>query len=941
MNRSESRRLWHRLRVFPTPGALVKSRLRSTTMNWRVVMALMGIALMALMALASGPAWLPMLIALFLAPYLIIPLFPFSPFEHRFYAPQTQGIYAAAVLGVVTLSFLVTRDLSATPLLWVLFFVPIAIAAQVNLLVLAGNWLGVGLALWLIERDTLIGMAPAWLVHWLWLGFIGGVLYHLISRERISSAILERLRTDVEEHIRCLAGSGVRDREWPVNVGRLFCDLLQADFAVLWWRGEGEEVWTGIRVSQNGVAEAVRCESGQSPPPIAWQNHTPACYIAERRRVSLQEAQAVIFAEQPSLGWSALKMELCVPFAAGQEPAAISLEYRRLPVIYPEELDQMARQSQAFAELLAGAQARQEERAAQARIFGLARYLQEFSAGQEEVFDAILDIFTVKLGYEFAQVWVYDRQSDTLVLRKCVPSPKWLEDIRFSSDADNAYLEALRSQQRRIYEGWHSSFDSRAWGAVQHRRSHPHKRDYTVIQAFVPLWVKVHGGAEREPVGLVIFGSSSPGSGRVPTTEELDSLVPIYQACAAVLRTLQMQEQWQAEVQRVELLNEMTAALLAAGMEPDPDMLSENIAEYAQRLFGADLVLIYGYNPGTRQFHFLNLAGRFHNKNKPLRNMPSDAPLLQRILEEKQGWFVPNVHDEPLLMRARGGIEEHVVSFSMRQGIRSFAGLPMYVGNHPYGVICLNFRQRRTLGPNEQRAMRLFANLAALGFSLHENMEERAHAALSSFREQQSILLHDQFSHTLDELAKRLELMADEVAQAGLLELEERFDRVIRLAQELQTRMARMMRDLVSDRSARTNLVSELQRLRRFFRDLYDFEVELDVDPALPALRNLTQRILVGIASEGLSNACRHSGAERAVLRCYRDDEMIRLEIEDAGKGLPGDIWSQEGHWGLKNIWRQAACLGGETDFQTGADGQGTRIVVRIPAQIRDEHLAS
>ncbi|MGC8826408.1 MAG: GAF domain-containing protein, partial [Anaerolineae bacterium] len=845
MNRGESRRLWHRLRVFPTPGALVKSRLRSTTMSWRVVVALIGIALMALMGLAGGPTYLPMLSAAFLAPYLIIPLFPFSSFEHRFYAPRTQGLYAAVVLGVIAVFLLLTQGLSANPLLWLLFFVPAAIAAQVGVLALAGTWLGVGLALWFIERDVRVGMAPAWLVHWLWVGFIAGVLYYLLSRERVSSTTLERLRSDVEEHIRCLAGSGVRDREWPVNVGRLFCDLFQADCAVLWSREEGEEVWTGMRVSQHGMAEAVRCASGQSPPAAAWGNYAPACFVPERRRVSLQGAQETVFVDQPSLGRPELKMELCVPFAAGQEPAAISLEYHRLPVIYPEELDQLARQSHAFAELLAGAQVRQEERAAQARIFGMARHIQEFSAGQAEVFDAILDTFTTKLGYEFAQVWVYDRQGDALVLRAHTPFCKWLKDIRFSIRTDNAYLEALRSQKRCIYKGWQSSFDSQVWGAVKRGTSSAPKGESAIVQALVPLWVKMHGGAEREPVGLLIFGSSASGPGEVPTRDKLDSLVPIYQACASVLRTLQMQEQWQAEVQRVELLNEMTAALLAAGMEPDLDMLSEHIAGYAQRLFGADLVLIYGYTPGTRQFHFLNQAGAFRYMDKPLRNMPPEAPLLQRILDEKQGWFVPDVHDESLLMRARGGLGDHAVSFSVRQGVRSFAGLPMYVGNHPYGVICLNFRRHRTLGPNEQRAMRLFANLAALGFSLHENIEERAHAALSTFREQQSILLHDQFSHTLDELAKRIELMADEAAQAGLLELEDRFERAIRLAQELQTRMARLMRDLVSDRSARTNLMSELHRLRRFFRDLYEFDVELDVDPALPALPNLTQRILV------------------------------------------------------------------------------------------------
>lgn len=934
ITRGDGRHLLRWLRVFPTPSDLVKSRFRSTTIWWRVIMTAWSLVLLGVMVLLSPHGWLPALSGLLLAPYLILPLLPFSHFEHRFYSPSVQGFYAVIVLIIITLLLWLSDTMVINPTAWLYFLIPLAIASQVNRLALIVNGLFAALALSLIEGGTRIGAVPVWVAHFLWLGFIGGVFYHLASRERASSSSLDRVREDVERLFQSLAASGVDKSGWRNIISRLFCDLLQADLVIFWDGGESGDSWTGIRVSGKAVGEVMPLDEPPQVPARAWQAGRTVCYVPESRRAGVGQAEDVLFVDAPSLPEFMKGVELCLPFRAGQGRAAISLLYRLLPTIYPEELKSLMRQSQALVELLAGAEFRLEERARTARIFGMARRIQEFSASETGVLDVIIETFTDKLGYDFAFVWMYDPRQNALLLRRFSRPRPGLDNLRIPMDVDNAYTQALRAMERAIYAGWNDRFDSRVWGAVKAQKP------ATVIQALVPLWVTIREEEKRIPVGLLIFGSTSPGPGTVPERDALDRLIPVYQACASVLHTLQAREQGQAEVRQMELLNEMTAALLVAGREPDIYTLSEHIADYAQHLFGADIVLIYDYNSATREFRFLNQAGTFRYREKSLRSIAPDAPLLQRILQDKRGWFVPNVHAEPLLMRARGGIDERVVSFSLRQGIRSFAGLPMYVRNHAYGVICLNFRTHRSFSEGEQRAMELFANLAALGFSLHEDIEERARSALSSFREQQAILLHDHFSHCLDDLAKRMERITDTAAQAGLDELEEELRRPVGLARELQSRMSRLMRDLVSDHSAPINLRSELSRLKRFFHDHHDFEVRLDLDENLPALPILIQRVLVGIAGEGLNNACRHSGAREAVLRCRREGDMICLEVEDAGRGLPDDIWSREGHWGLKNIWRQVACLGGESFFGSGSDDRGTRIIVRIPAFTRGEQTA-
>ena len=61
----------------------------------------------------------------------------------------------------------------------------------------------------------------------------------------------------------------------------------------------------------------------------------------------------------------------------------------------------------------------------------------------------------------------------------------------------------------------------------------------------------------------------------------------------------------------------------------------------------------------------------------------------------------------------------------------------------------------------------------------------------------------------------------------------------------------------------------------------------------------------------------------------------MRIEIEDDGKGFdpggpgPGD----RPHYGLLGIRERAELLGGSASVES-AEGQGTRVVVRVPLQV-------
>ncbi|OAH48943.1 sensor histidine kinase [Microbacterium oleivorans] len=81
------------------------------------------------------------------------------------------------------------------------------------------------------------------------------------------------------------------------------------------------------------------------------------------------------------------------------------------------------------------------------------------------------------------------------------------------------------------------------------------------------------------------------------------------------------------------------------------------------------------------------------------------------------------------------------------------------------------------------------------------------------------------------------------------------------------------------------------------------------------------------IAGEALTNARRHSGARRVVLRLAHGDGMLRLAVEDDGTGVAPDAVRGVG---LRSMRERAAELGGATRI-LAAPGGGTLIEADLP----------
>jgi signal transduction histidine kinase len=115
-----------------------------------------------------------------------------------------------------------------------------------------------------------------------------------------------------------------------------------------------------------------------------------------------------------------------------------------------------------------------------------------------------------------------------------------------------------------------------------------------------------------------------------------------------------------------------------------------------------------------------------------------------------------------------------------------------------------------------------------------------------------------------------------------------------------------------------------------------DADVTLEVAQSLPEIALPVKIALYRVLQEGLSNAYRHGGANRVVVRLDRQASgrarRLRMEVEDNGAGF--DIATADGgeHFGVAGMRDRVEMIGGTFALRS-APGSGTTISVEVPAR--------
>jgi two-component system sensor histidine kinase DegS len=127
-------------------------------------------------------------------------------------------------------------------------------------------------------------------------------------------------------------------------------------------------------------------------------------------------------------------------------------------------------------------------------------------------------------------------------------------------------------------------------------------------------------------------------------------------------------------------------------------------------------------------------------------------------------------------------------------------------------------------------------------------------------------------------------------------------------------------------------LAPTIRKYADAFREQTNLDVVVTVTGTERRLEPYIEVMIFRAIQELIGNASRHSQATTAKVLLDMGDQVVRVTVDDNGKGVDSEILDQSGSLGLKLIKERAEMLGGTFEID-GAVGKGTRVVFSVPAR--------
>jgi signal transduction histidine kinase len=279
--------------------------------------------------------------------------------------------------------------------------------------------------------------------------------------------------------------------------------------------------------------------------------------------------------------------------------------------------------------------------------------------------------------------------------------------------------------------------------------------------------------------------------------------------------------------------------------------------------------------------------------------------------------------------------------------VRTELAVPIMLGEEVFG--CINIEGLNPFDEDDVASVQIIADHLAVAIKNASLSREARQAAVMRERQRLARDLHDAVSQALSSIS----LMSQSIVSAWRrdpAEGERRARRIEELARLAFAEMRALLRELRPDCSIdlgpntadaagiadvkKVGLAAALQRFAIILAPQTPC-IRLDFSAYRPQLPLLEERLYL-ICREALSNAIRHSGADRLDVGAAVSEDILTLTIQDNGRGF--DVATRvettadrsEHGIGLHTMTERAAALGGVCEVRS-QPGRGTTVCIRIP----------
>lgn len=456
------------------------------------------------------------------------------------------------------------------------------------------------------------------------------------------------------------------------------------------------------------------------------------------------------------------------------------------------------------------------------------------------------------------------------------------------------------------------------------RLSLPDLRDNTVIGVPIP-------GPGGGLLGVFGIGARPPRKFR---SADLDMLRLFARHAAIAIQNAMRYEREKRRTERMTLIAHISR-VITAGL--DANELVATAAQVIHEHLGyPNVVIPLLYRDEEDYLLFQGHAGSYADMVERPRKLPISRGVTGAAVTTRVAQIVNDVRKDP-----------RYIPPLVEVNVRTELAVPIVLGDEVFG--CINIEGLNPFDEDDVASIQIIADHLAVAIKNVSLSREARQAAVMRERQRLARDLHDAVSQALSSIS----LMSQSIVTAWRrdpAEGERRARRIEELARLAFAEMRALLRELRPDPSVdlgpsandapggadvrKMGLAAALQRFAVILAPQTP-SIRLDFSAYRPQSPLLEERLYL-VCREALSNAVRHSGADRLDVSAAVTEDILTLSIQDNGRGFDvaaraeaSEDASEQG-MGLQTMSERAAALGGVCEVQS-QPGRGTTVCIRIP----------
>jgi signal transduction histidine kinase len=274
----------------------------------------------------------------------------------------------------------------------------------------------------------------------------------------------------------------------------------------------------------------------------------------------------------------------------------------------------------------------------------------------------------------------------------------------------------------------------------------------------------------------------------------------------------------------------------------------------------------------------------------------------------------------------------HVAELIDQEGIVSSLAAPMWSKGRLYGYVGIMMRQHRRC-PKEE--VELFTRLVLQVVAAIENAElyqQVRHVAVLQERDRLAREMHDNLAQMLGYVNIKASITDDLLAKNQVTQARYSLLELKQVAKDAYTDVREAIFNLRTPMSGGNGLVGLLEEYLAEYRAHYGIDANLIIENGWLTRFPAEVEVQVNrIIQEALTNVRKHAEAKHVWVRFERNDNHVRIRIEDDGIGFDPANLKRNGaqHFGLQIMRERAESVGGELEIDS-RPGAGTQVLLQV-----------